>query len=452
LTSLQQRLLVGLLTAFALMWLWLSAAIYRSTQHEVEELFDAEMAQAAATIGELALDEDPDRWRGSEPVLERLIYGHKYELHISFQIWRDEGLILRSRSAPNTPMADEPGFSDRMIEDRKWRVFGLWMPEHGLRLVVAQDYRARIEITDSIVRHTLLPLLWMTPILGILVWWSIHQGLRPLSRLAAEVASRSPRLLEPVSAAGAPTEAAPLVDALNDLLGRLREAFDNEVRFTADAAHELRTPLTAIRAHAQIALRAQDETGRESALRSVITGVDRSSHLLDQLLMLARLDVGDQSQMAPVDLAGLVLEVCEQQSAAARSKHVALAVHDDCGDKLGCRVLGSRTGLAVLIRNLVENAIRYTPNGGRVEIRLSHSATLCSVTIADSGPGIEKHERERVFERFYRRPGSDGYGSGLGLSIVQRIAMLHRASLRLGPGLGDRPGLSVEVGFRRSAG
>ena len=240
--------------------------------------------------------------------------------------------------------------------------------------------------------------------------------------------------------AGVPEEVSPLVGALNDLFVRLEQAFNSERRFTADAAHELRTPLAALKIQAQVALRAGNETERQVALENVLRGVDRATRLLEQLLTLARVDPETAAaSYAPVDLHDLAASAIKDVAQMAHAKHIELSLEA----APTCLVSGDAAQLALLLRNLLDNAIRYTPEAGRVSVAIQQGLGV-ELQIRDSGPGIPAAERERVLQRFYRIPGSGMEGSGLGLSIVQRIVELHGARLALAdnaPG----PGLLVKV-------
>jgi signal transduction histidine kinase len=287
----------------------------------------------------------------------------------------------------------------------------------------------RQELTDTIALRTGTPLLLGLPLLALLISFGINRSLQPLQRLAKSVAQRAPTNLEAVDDARAPSEIRPLVAALNQLFQRLATAFDNERRFTADAAHELRTPLAALKVQAQVARRSQEEAERRQALEKVLEGVERASRLVEQLLTLARVDPeAGLGQGEPVNLNELAEEVFAGMAGEAAVKQIEL----DLTAGGGCLILGRREGLAIMLRNLLDNAIRYTPEKGRIELTLKQQDEGVVLSLGDSGPGIPEEQRERIFDRFYRLAGQEVSGSGLGLSIVKRIAELHAASLSLG--------------------
>jgi two-component system OmpR family sensor kinase len=268
-----------------------------------------------------------------------------------------------------------------------------------------------------------------------------------LSDLADTLAQREAHSLAPLPAAGLPQETQPMVEALNGLLARLREAMEKQREFTADAAHELRTPLTALKLQAQMLTRAASDAERAEAVATLHEGVERATHLVERLLTLARLEPEEgQQTMAPVSLHDRARQVVDEFTAAAASRniHLGLAVAHPVD------VRGDEGALRALLRNLIENAVRYTPAGGRIEVAVHQNEGRARLEIADNGPGIPPSERERVFDRFYRVPGTAEYGSGLGLAIVRRAAQLHGADIALGGGLDGR-GVGVAVTFPANA-
>lgn len=275
----------------------------------------------------------------------------------------------------------------------------------------------------------------------------MNAGLLPLGVVARQVQRRAPDNLAPLGERGVPREVSPLVQALNALFGRLRASFEQERRFTADAAHELRTPLAAVKTQAQVALAASSEDERRRALSKVVVGVDRATHLVEQLLLLARLDPqADLPGPVPVALHDLAASCIGEQAQVAADKDVTLAL--ESGDE--AVVLGNPTLLSVLLRNLIDNAIRYAPAASEVEVSIKRNHAGATLRVTDNGLGIPEDERDRVFDRFYRVVGAVERGSGLGLSIVKRIADLHHATIHLSQGSGGR-GLAVEVSFPATA-
>ena len=441
--SLRHRLLATLLSVVALSWLATALVVYFDARHEIEELFDAQLAQSARVLlamseHELAEQQAYSRLTGEDGITEsvEIAYGgengdgHEYEDKLAFQVWTsDERLALHSGNAPSEPLSDrDSGFSNQLIGQDQWRVFSLRSEDSGIRVLVAQSLDIRGELTGAISARLLTPVLVSLPILALLVWYGISHAMRPLLRLADTVRHLEPDQLKPLSLTAIPEESRPLVESLNQLFARLQYAFDNERRFTADAAHELRTPLAALKVQAQVALGASDEAARQHALQRIIQGVDRATHLVEQLLTLARLDPENALQdTAPLALADLCRETLAELSDSARQRRIELALEAECSG----HVEANHNAIYILLRNLLDNAIRYTPEGGQVHARIRCIDDSVDLLIEDSGPGIPAEERARVMERFYRGKTAAAPGSGLGMSIVQRIVERHHASLSL---------------------
>jgi len=294
----------------------------------------------------------------------------------------------------------------------------------------------RKELTDHLLKTMLTPLLFGVPLFGAWIWFATWRGLKPLDEVATEIGKRAPEHLDPVAPAAAPREIRPLIDALNTLFGRVGQTLDNERRFTADAAHELRTPLAAITAQAQVAARARDAAERDHALAQLTTSARRASHLVEQLLTLARLDPAAQLPLSQLRLDTLAAEICADHGAAALEKQITL----ELDAPVAVTVSANEAMLRILLRNLIDNAVRYTPTGGKVGV----GVTARTLTVSDSGPGIPAAQRADALRRLHRLAGQEIEGSGLGLSIVARIAELHGAHLELADGIGQ-PGLSVRV-------
>jgi two-component system sensor histidine kinase QseC len=293
---------------------------------------------------------------------------------------------------------------------------------------VGEPLALRERLVGEVTRDLLLPMLLVLPMTAAAVWWGVGRGLLPLARVTTEVAERSPSNLQPVGATMAPVEISGLVERLNQLLARVREALDRERRFTADAAHELRTPLAGIRTHAQVALRTTDDAQRRGSLEQVIDGVDRTTRLVAQMLTLARLDrEAIEDQFVTVNLGTLATQVVADLYPDAEARHTMLTLQAEDG----AATQGHPTALGILLRNVIDNAIRYTPPGGAVEVKARPLDGRIVFEVTDNGPGIPPAERARVFDRFYRGTGADAFGCGLGLSIARRVADLHGARIAL---------------------
>jgi len=445
-SSIRKHLLFNLLTLILFSWLAIAGFTYFQAKHEIEEIFDAQLAQTAGMIAKLTSDKIKKKEVDSTQ-LAKAVYGHKYERKVSFQIWEGDQLLLHSQSAPHNKLSPNLGFSDKLIKGTTWRIFGMQQQLSNYTVYAAENYEVRDEMITYIAQGVLIPLLWALPLLGTLIWLGIGQGLLPLKRVALEVAQKNPQQLKPIDNKNIPDEVIPLTTSLNGLLHRLDQAFELEKRFTADASHELRTPLAAIRTQTQVALRSTDPEEQKKALLNIIEGVDRSSHLVDQMLTLARLEPDScNKNFNTVDMLILSENIIADLVPLATEQQIELSLTNKTATTEARSIKGYEPGLAILLRNLIDNAIRYTPNGGRVELTIFTEKNNCSLTITDSGPGIPKDERERIFDRFYRQENHDNYGCGLGLSIVQRIVDLHQAEIRLAEGFNNK-GLSITLLF-----
>ncbi len=434
-------LLLGLF-AVAVLATWLT---YRETQREVSDLFDLQLKQLAYST---RID---DLVRGRPRSLE--VPGYRAQsgvAEIVTQIWdRDGVLVYWTRPGAELPVPVQEGYTDVVRDGREWRVYTHVQGAHVLQVAHALDERRAIATQTAL--RTLLPLVALIPILGVLIWHAVGLGLRPLTAMSRAVEKRRPDAMAPLAVANMPRELKPLGESLNALLARLDDALSAQRRFTADAAHELRTPLAALKLQAELAERAPAGPEREAAFAALAAGIDRAAHLIDQLLTMARLEPGGAASDArPVDLTTLVRDAVVARAALADDKGIDLGLAGTAEVTLA----GDAAGLATLVGNLLDNALRYTPAGGKVDVGLERDASGVTLSVVDTGPGIPAAERERVFERFYRVTDvagtalarGDAKGSGLGLSIVRRIAEAHGATIELGDGPDGR-GLAVRVRF-----
>jgi two-component system sensor histidine kinase QseC len=435
--SLQGRLLVLVLGSVVGIWLATAGATWFDVRHELDELLDGHLAQAAALLVVQQAGEMEDERGVDAPSL------HRYAPKVAFQVFHEGRLTQRSSNAPAEPMlavgaAGAAGFSTITIGDTVWRVFATHGREQDVQVFVGEQVASRRSILLAVLRGSLLPLAVAVPLLGIAAWLAVRRGLAPLRLAGRMIAQRRPGELQPVALPAAPSEMAPLVDALNGLFRRIGELLDAERRFTADAAHELRTPIAGIRAQAQVALGAASDAERARALDATVQGCDRATRLVEQLLTLSRLESGAAPGAVDVDLAALVRQVVAEVAprALGRQQHIEVDA------PAVSTVRGDPTLLAVLVRNLVDNAERYSGPGATVRVTVA-GATL---RVEDSGAGMAPADMARLGERFFRVVGSGEAGSGLGWSITRRIADVHGATLRVerSAALG---GLAVDVCF-----
>jgi len=434
--SLQRRLLALVLGATLLVWLVTVVFTWLDAREELDELLDAHLAQAAALLIVQTSHEIEEVDIEHAPLL------HKDARKVAFQVWEEGRLRLHSVNAPSQPLGGpEPGFSDRVVDGERWRVFTSPSSSGEFLIHVGERLDVRSALAEKLAEGLLLPLLIALPVLALVLWAAIRAGLRPLSSLTRAVATREPDTLTPIDGARAPREVVPLIDQLNALFARIGQLFERERRFTADAAHELRTPVAAIKAQAQVARLAASEEARNHAIEQVVVGADRAGRLVEQLLTLARLDSVDRSALQPHSLRALTAQVLADQAPGALAQGVRLELMDGPDAEVRC----IPALVEVLVRNLVDNAVRHG-GGGTVRVAITRTTLRAVLSVTDEGPGIPDHERRRVFERFYRRSGATAGGTGLGLSIVQRIAEIHGATLELSAGDGGQ-GLRVTVGF-----
>jgi two-component system, OmpR family, sensor kinase len=433
--SIRRELLVWLLLGIALAVAVAAMGTYWRARDEANALFDYQLKEMAASLTDAPFAAVPAGAGAIGPGSDAMVV----------QIWDRNGVqLFLSQPQRVLPQNAQLGFTTIDTERGPWRVFSTLAA--GQVVQIAQPMSARRELAASMALRTIVPLLAVLPFLAILIWFTIARGLKPLDRVAAAVARRSPALLEPLPERNLPREVQPLVGALNNLLSRLSHTLDAQRAFVADAAHELRTPLTAVHLQAQLAERATTDSDRGAALTELKGGLERATRLVEQLMTLAREEPGvAEARDTIVDLAALAREVVTDLAPLAGAKGIDLGLSSTDARPLSA----DRDALRTLISNLVDNAIRYTPSGGRVDVALLDEAFDTALNVRDNGPGINVADRERVFDRFYRGSGAGGVrGSGLGLAIVKRIADRHHASVELGPGI-DGHGLGVTVRFPR---
>jgi two-component system OmpR family sensor kinase/two-component system sensor histidine kinase QseC len=426
--SIRARLLAAVLGMLALAAAVVGGVTYHNVYAEAEALFDYQLRQMALSLRDQG-EVDPAQ-------ASALADG---QLDFVVQIWTADGrAIYASRRHAALPRRALLGLADIAVNDEIWRSFTVATP---LRVIqVAQPLSIRRRLAANAALGSVTPLLVLAPFMAAAAWWLTVLALRPLRRVAAGVRERDAQSLEPLPAAGLPDEVAPLVGALNALLQRLSRSLDAQRAFVADAAHELRSPLTALKLQLQLLRRAGDRPSREAAVETLAEGIERASRLVEQLLTLARSEPGATSAET-LDLSELVREALADVVPLAMARGTQLELHAD----QAVPVHGERSALGALVRNLADNAVRYSPRGARVELRVERAEGTALLQVDDSGPGIPPDERERVFDRFYRRSATPEQGSGLGLAIVRSIADRHGAALALH----DSPlgGLRVSLRF-----
>lgn len=419
LKSIQARLL-GLLMGLVIV-IWTGAAImtWVSAREELDDLLDGHLAQAAAllVVQQAKSNDDDDDGIADAPAL------HKYAPLVAFQVFHAGKLVMRSANAGTTPMMKKDhGFETvRLSDGDNWRVFSTRGLENDVQVFVGEQTASRNAILWAILESVLLPLLYALPLLALGGWWAVRRGLAPLRQLSQLLRQRRPQSLEAVVLADLPSEMQPMIESLNGLFGRIDHMVASERRFTADAAHELRTPIAGIRTQAQVAMGAgADEEQRLHALQATLAGCDRATRLVEQLLTLARLEATPDAASAlatPVDLSAVARRIAADLAPTALARHQTLEL-DACAP---CLVLGNDMLVGVLVRNLMDNAIRYSPDGARIWVSVTNESAQPLLRVEDSGMGLTEPDMARLGERFFRVLGHEQPGSGLGWSIVKRI-------------------------------
>lgn len=372
------------------------------------------------------------------------------------QVWAPDGKrIYVSRPRSDLPSQAVLGYTNVQVGGEQWRVYS--MQAGGRTIQVGQSTATRQALALGFALRSIWPMAVIAPLLLLAVAWVVRRSLRPLSALSHELENRAATSFDPLDPHPVVSEMQPVVRAMNGLFARTRQAFDTQRMFVADAAHELRSPLTALKVQVQMLGRAHDDGQRGVALARLESGIDRASHLVEQLLLLARNESGAEEPLIPVSLLATARMALSDTAELAQTRGVDAGL-EDAED---CTVLAPAAGLRILARNLVDNALRYTPTGGRVDVRvrceMQPAATttgapaagtpqrMAILEVDDSGPGIPPEDRERVFDRFYRRENAPAGGSGLGLAIVRSVA--ERSGARVELDTAPLGGLRVRVLF-----
>ncbi len=456
--SIRRRLVLLVLASIVLMWGIALVSSYRQATREVGEWEDARLAELAqilalldqrnlVTLANARIDVREEE-RGGEPGANDSDDDDSLPRDALFQVRGPGGEVLagspqlRDLNAWDLPVPAASGARDITLGGQMYHSFTLRNTLLGHTVRVFELANTRSDLVSGVASRIARPTLIALPVLAVLVWFSIGWSLAPLRVLSGAIRARDVNRLEPVDIGRAPTEVRPLVDAINLLLSRLLHSLERERAFTADAAHELKTPLAAIKVQAQVALAETDEARQRLAMERVVQGVDRSARLAEQLLLLARLDVHEKMTTAPLKPAVVAKNalLANERSAQQKNIHVMLT-----GD-MRAEINAEPVLIGILLDNLLDNAIKYGRAGGNIEVAVQHAEDRVQVSVRDDGPGVAPDDLDRLTNRFFRATGNQATGSGLGLSIVARIAEHFGASLRLGAGIGER-GLTVEVSF-----
>ncbi|HDR2669206.1 TPA: two-component system sensor histidine kinase QseC [Enterobacter bugandensis] len=442
--SLKLRLTLLFLALSLTAWFAASLVAWQQTTHKLDKLFDTQQMLFAKRLLTMDLDEirAPERMR---EVPKKAKHGHLDDDALAFAIYASDGTMIlndgeNGRDIPYHYRRD--GFDDGRLQDDndEWRFLWLTSPDGKYRVVVGQEWEYRQDMALDVVSSQLTPWLVALPVMLLLLIVLLSRELKPLKKLAQTLRSRSPDATDALSTQGVPAEVRPLLDSLNHLFTRTQEMMTRERRFTSDAAHELRSPLAALKVQTDVAQLSQDDPqAQEKALAQLHAGIDRASRLVDQLLTLSRLDsLESLDGVEQIPMADLLQSAVMDIYPSAQQAGIDIRLHINAPEV-------TRTGqqllLSLLARNLLDNATRYSPRGSVVDVTLNTR----SVTVRDNGPGISPDALARLGERFYRPPGQDATGSGLGLSIVKRIAALH--GMRVSLGNAPEGGFEVKVNW-----
>jgi signal transduction histidine kinase len=448
--SLRVRLLVVVLSTLLVFWVvWIGCQIVTMSRHQtgqwdqmLRNIGTQIVLSMPAEVGRLSTSE-----RFSLPQNESY-HGDK----ISFQAWLNgKRLAFTSPGAPDTPLKPDfvDGFAETSIDGEDWRVYAVSDATGTLQVQVGKPKTILLADLERWSTLSLTTAVLVLLLLKASIWGVVHWSFRPVTAVQRALRTRSPLDLNPLPTDRLPNEVRPLVSSFNSLLGQLDTALQTEKRFIADAAHELRTPLAALLAHAQLAAEADNPQEAREALLRLTAGVERSARLSEQLLDLARMDGSKPGQSEPVLLYEPIEMVVRDFEIVATQKQQRIAL-----DLEPCTVIGHVDALGILVRNLVDNALRYTPEGGRCVVscrtEVVDGREVVRLKVADNGPGVPPDERERIFDRFYRVPGTGGRGSGIGLSLVARIAQMHGCRICVGEGIEGR-GFGIWLDFQPAA-
>jgi two-component system sensor histidine kinase QseC len=439
--SLRRRLLAAIVAASTVLWLASLGIVTVIAWQETNGVFDDALEESGYMLMAATTDWDE---RGLL-ALARPGSAQDRKVDMQYQLVVAGRVIQRTGGAPARPFVagfdDDDGFADVDVDKRRWRVFVVRDKERNVEVQVGQKHSKRFDILEELADHLWLPVLGFLALLVLVCWLLTGRVLQPLRRTASAIAAKTPDDLAQVPLAGQPRELLPIVQALNGVLARLDAALQAERRFTADAAHELRTPLAGLHMHVQLLQRQHPDLS--GPFRKLRDDIGRVTALVDSLLALARMDPLSREQLdrETVALAPLLERVRAAHAQEAAQRGIALTVRCEPD-----AVDANPHMLEIALRNLVDNALRYCPDGSRIDIEASRIERHARLTVRDDGPGVDPAAMARLTERFFRVLGQGQGGSGLGLSIVQRIVELHGGKLAFGPGLDGRGlGATVEL-------
>lgn len=426
--SLKLRLLVLIAVPLIFAGMMVGGLSLLNAYHEIEEVYDAELAYAAKLFLHLTEHELSEHKKNRISLeIEEGVTSHPYEKNIAFRIWKKDRLVTQSKSASTFgAFRAQPGFSNHILDGVKWRFFVYFGEKDDITVEVAEKQDVRMDITLDLAESLMIPASLFVPLILILVWLGTHKSLSPLVCLSEAVDRRDIDDLSPLQMSAIPREINALVKALNNLFLRMEESIRREREFTDNAAHELRTPLAAMKTQAQVLLKETKDSKERQSLENLLRSINRASRMVSQLLSFARLQSQDIS-FEKTNLSEVVTETVRDLSSLAVAKKQTY----EADIEPDMFISGNRDSLHIMVRNIVENAVKFTPENGSVHIRLAKENGRGVLCVSDTGPGIPDSLKEKIFERFYRENKSKTEGSGLGLAIVKWICDVHKARIEI---------------------
>lgn len=425
--SLRSRLIIWISLPILGATILASFTSYIFARHEIEEVYDAQLVHSSKVLLQLTQHEFMED-SGFNLGIENADLKHKYEQNLGFRIWIDNELMTQSSSTETFGAFEAPpGFSYQNIGQHKWRLFVFIDPINKIRIEVSERYDIRYELIIQLMSALILPAMFFIPFIFLIVWVGVRKILKPVVKISANMDRRGSNDFSPITGKALPQEIMPLVQALNRLFSRIEESFNKERQFTDNAAHELRTPLAAMKTQTQVLLKkTSNMPDCKEGLDNLHASINRASHMVDQLLSFSRLQT-DQIEFENVDLSRIATEVLVEISPLAVKKKINLEA-DITPD---IKVSGNPHALSIMLRNLVDNALKFTPESQNVKVSLFNEKNNVVIKVSDTGPGIVDTKKDKVFERFYRIQKNGQQGTGLGLSITKWVCNTHNAGISL---------------------
>jgi two-component system sensor histidine kinase QseC len=456
--SIRRRLMWMIFVGLSLVWTIAVVSSYRQATREVDEWEEARLAELAqilallnqsdlVTLANARIDVREEE-RGGDPGANDDDDDDTLPRDALFQVRDAVNHVIAGSpqlvalDAWDLPVPGQSGAKTITLGGQMWHSFTLRDTKLGHTVRVFEPANTRSDLVSNVARRIARPVVLALPVLALVVWFSIGLSLAPLKRLLKAIRTRDVHRLEPIDIGRAPTEVRPLVDAINHVLSRLHLSLERERAFTADAAHELKTPLAAIKVQAQVALVETDASLQRLAMQRVVQGVDRSARLAEQLLLLARLDEHEKMPVQPLKAGSIARDALLANEYNAQQKNTTVTLTGD----LNAQIVAEPVLVGILLDNLIDNSIKYGRAGGHIEVTILHDGPRVHLSVRDDGPGVAAGDLANLTNRFFRAPGNQASGSGLGLSIVAQIAQHFDAYLTFGAGIGER-GLGVDVSF-----